>query len=83
MNIAQIVLTELQTIVTEHTPFVIEVDELTLLEELHLESLAFTSLIVALETRIGFIPSPILQGMDFPESVGELIAMYEREKALS
>lgn len=82
MEIRSIVLAQLTSIVDQFSPFPIEVHDETLLDELGLDSVAFTSLLVGLERELGFIPSGILQGLLFPETVGELIETYENEAAL-
>ena len=80
-DIAQIVLAHLKTTVEALTPlpFPDDVDAETPLQTFRLDSVAFTSLLVGLEQELGFIPSDILQGIAFPETVGELIESYVNE----
>lgn len=79
MDIRNLVLLQLATIVGEFTPYSMppDVDDTTLLVNFHLDSVAFTSLLARLEEQIGFIPLGILRGTSFPETVGELVAAYE------
>lgn len=79
--IEQLVLTHLRAIVAEHAFLPVAVDTHTLFDELALDSVAFTALLARLEQALGCIPAALLQGLDYPATVGELIAMYEQEVA--
>lgn len=80
-DLYEIVLAHLKTTVETLTPlpFPDDVDAETPLQTFRLDSVAFTSLLVGLEQELGFIPSEILQGIAFPETVGELIEAYANE----
>ena len=79
MNIREIVLKHLANIVTEHSPvpFPDDVTDDTMLDEFWLDSVAFAALISALEGEVGFVPTDILEGAFYPESIGELVKLYE------
>ncbi len=81
MEIRRIILAQLQLAVEEFTPlpFPSDVDDDMLLDEFRLDSVAFTNLLVGLEQQLGFIPSGMLRGIAFPETVGEFIEAYESE----
>ena len=81
MDIRSIILAQLQTTVEQFSmlPFPTVVDDETVLNDFHLDSVAFTNLLVGLEQQFGFIPMGILRGIAFPQTVGELIAAYEEE----
>lgn len=81
MDTRTIVLGQLQATVEAFTPrpFPPNVKNEKPLNDFHLDSVAFTSLLVALEQQFGFIPIGILRGVAFPQTVGELIAAYEEE----
>jgi acyl carrier protein len=80
-EIHDIILTHLRTTVESLTPlpFPDDVDAETPLQTFRLDSVAFTSLLVGLEQAFGFIPSKILQGIAYPQTVGELIEAYVNE----
>jgi hypothetical protein len=67
--------------VEEHSPlpFPEEIDEEMPLKEFWLDSVAFAGLLTAIEGEVGYIPSTILGGVAFPETIGELIVAYEQE----
>ena len=81
MNLREIVLSRLAAVVQEHSPlpFPDPAPDEMLLEYFWLDSIAFTSLLTTLEAEVGFIPSEVLKGLAFPETIGELIKMYEEE----
>lgn len=83
MQTRTIILSQLQATVEQFSPLpfpdVVE-DEMSL-NDFHLDSVAFTSLLVALEQQFGFIPMDILRGIAFPQTIGELIQMYENNEA--
>ena len=51
----------------------------TRLPELGFDSVAYMALISVLEEKLGFIPEGILDGAKFPETIGELIQIYDAE----
>ena len=81
MEIRTTILQQLQATVEQFSvlPFPAVVDDEMLLNDFHLDSVAFTTLLVGLEQQLGFIPLDILRGIAFPETVGELIAAYGNE----
>ncbi|MEZ4725561.1 MAG: hypothetical protein R3E79_00325 [Caldilineaceae bacterium] len=81
MGIRNTVLEQLRLAVEEFTslPFPEQINDEILLDKFHLDSVAFTNLLVRLEEQIGFIPSGILQGIAYPETIGHLIQAYEDE----
>lgn len=81
METRTIILTHLQTTVEQFTPlpFPAMIEDEMQLNDFHLDSVAFTSLLVALEQQFGFIPTGILRGIAFPQTIGELITAYEVE----
>ncbi|MEM7534633.1 MAG: hypothetical protein AAF639_20810 [Chloroflexota bacterium] len=81
MNIREIVLTQLASIVEESSPlpFPDPVPDDTLIGDFWLDSIAFTNLLAKIEEIVGFIPIEILKGATFPETIGELVEMYESE----
>lgn len=79
MNVRDHVLRHLADIVREHSPESLPeslTDEMGL-DEFWLDSVAFVTLISRLERAVGYIPPPILEGTLYPNTVGELVAMYE------
>ena len=78
MNIREIVKTELATVVTENSPvpFPDEIDDDAPLDEFWLDSIAFASLLTAIEKRVGYIPTEIVEGVFFPTTFGELVSAY-------
>lgn len=81
MNIRKIILTALASVVEEHSPlpFPDPVPDDMLIGDFWLDSIAFTSLLTSIEEGVGFIPVEILKGTTFPETIGEMVEMYERE----
>lgn len=79
MDIRSVVLQQLKATVDDFTPvaFPSEVDDAMRLNDFMLDSVAYTSLLIGLEGALGFIPMKILQGIAFPETIGELITAYE------
>ncbi len=78
INIREIVLAKLATIVEEHSelPFPINVTNTTKLNEFWLDSIAFAALMSELEMVIGYIPEDFFMRTSFPETVGDLVQMY-------
>lgn len=76
-----VILKHLAATVAEHSPlpFPDKIDEAMPLKDFWLDSVAFASMLTAIEGEVGFIPMQILRGKAFPETIGELIAAYERE----
>lgn len=83
MDTRSIVMYHLQATVEAFTPlgFPATADDAMLLQEFMLDSVAYTSLLTALEGEFGFIPMGILRGVAFPETIGELIEAYQAESA--
>lgn len=81
MNIRTIILRQLKVAVEAFTPvsFPDDVSDEMFLDDFWLDSIAFTSLLSALEADLGFIPIGILTGSSFPRTIGELIKLYEDE----
>lgn len=81
MNTRSVILSRLATTVAEHSPFPTPTDfnDDMLLNEFWLSSLGITSLVARLESDLGFVPVGILRGDEFPQTVGELVSMYEAE----
>lgn len=79
MNVRKTVLKHLAAIVGEHSPvpFPDDITDDTMLDEFWLDSVAFAALISALENELGFVPTDILEGAFYPETMGELVTMYE------
>ncbi len=74
-----VVLKHLAATVAKHSPlpFPDEIDEAMSLKDFWLDSVAFFSMLTAIEAQVGFIPKDMLAGVAFPETIGELIAAYE------
>ena len=81
MNLREIILTQLAVVVEEHSslPFPDLISDDIRLEDFWLDSIAYTSLLTAIEHEVGFIPTKILKGVAFPETIGELVEMYESQ----
>lgn len=79
MNIQNIVETQLRLAIAEHSSVPVEFDNESYLDEFQLDSVAFTAMLVQLEAKIGFIPDSMLSGIEYPETVGELVEMYQRQ----
>ena len=78
MDVYHIVLSTLRAKVEHYTslPFPTQVQDTLRLEDLWLDSLAYTSLLDDLEAQLGIIPTKLLQGTWYPETLGELVAAY-------
>lgn len=83
MDVREIVLNELQLVVEKFAslPFPTEVSDEMYLEDFWLDSVAFVSLLAGLENKLGIIPMKMLQGVWFPETIGELVTAYSSELA--
>jgi acyl carrier protein len=81
MDIRAIILHQLKAAVEAFTPvsFPDNVSDEMFLDDFWLDSIAFTSLLSALEADLGFIPIGILTGVSFPQTIGELVKAYEDE----
>lgn len=81
MQIREIVLHHLAAVVEEKSPlpFPEDASDEMSLDDFWLDSIAFTSLVTGIEAELGFIPLPILNGIEFPRTIGELIQAYEDE----
>lgn len=79
MNVRDDVLKHLAAIIKEHSPESLPesfTDEMRL-DEFWLDSVAYVTLISRLEKAVGYIPPPILEGTLYPNTIEELVAMYE------
>lgn len=81
MPVRDVVLKHLSTVVTNHSPlpFPDEASDDALLDDFWLDSIAFAQLITGIEGELGFIPNTILEGVSFPQTIGELVAAYQNE----
>ncbi len=79
MSTREIVQTRLAAVVAEHSPmpFPDAIDDDDELDVFGLDSLAFMSLLTAIEKEVGYIPKPILEGDLYPETFGELVSAYD------
>lgn len=78
MSTRDIVEARLASVVAEHSPmpFPDAIDDDDELDIFGLDSLAFMSLLTAIEGEVGYIPEAILEGDLYPETFGELVAAY-------
>jgi len=60
-------------------PFADDIDDDDELDIYALDSLAFMSLLTAIEKDVGYIPQAILAGDIYPETFGELVAAYDAQ----
>ena len=81
MSTRDIVQTRLAEAVAEYSPmpFPEAIDDDDELDVFGLDSLAFMSLLTAIEKDLGFIPAAILEGDLYPETFGELVAAYDTQ----
>ncbi|MDH3604246.1 MAG: hypothetical protein OEU26_31970 [Candidatus Tectomicrobia bacterium] len=79
MTTREIVLKHLAEVVTEYASFQFpdDVTDATKLGDFWLDSIVYTAFISRLEEEVGYIPSAILEGAFFPETIGDLVSMYE------
>ncbi len=79
MSTRDIVKARLAEVVAEHSPmpFPDAIDDDDELDVFGLDSLAFMSLLTAIEKEVGYIPKPILEGDLYPETFGELVSAYD------
>ena len=78
MNIREIILQELATLVEEFSPlpFPDDVTDETRLDEFWLDSVAFVALLTNLEEKLGILPPAIAQGEVHPKTVGDFVSIY-------
>ena len=79
VNTRDIVQGKLAAVVAEHSPmpFPDAIDDDDELDIFGLDSLAFMSLLTAIEKEVGYIPKPIMEGDLYPETFGELVSAYD------
>lgn len=79
MNIRDICKAKLEAVVAEHSPmpFPDAIDDDDELDIYGLDSVAFMSLLTAIEKDVGYIPKAILAGDIYPETFGELVSAYD------
>lgn len=80
MSTRDICETSLAAVVAEHSPmpFPEAIEDDDELDIFGLDSLAFMSLLTAIEKEVGYIPKPILAGDLYPETFGELVSAYDK-----
>ena len=80
MNIRDVCKDKLAAAVAEHSPmpFPDAIDDDDELDVFGLDSLAFMSLLTAIEKEVGYIPTAILEGDLYPETFGELVTAYDK-----
>ncbi len=59
-------------------PFPDTIEDDDELDVFGLDSLAFMSLLTAIEKEVGYIPNAILEGDLYPETFGELVSAYDK-----
>ena len=81
MDIHAIFLHHLKVTVEKFTPvsFPNEISDEMFLDDFWLDSIAFASLLTAMDAELGFIPAGILTGAVFPRTIGEFVKAYEDE----
>ena len=79
MSTRDICETKLAAVVAEHSPmpFPEAIGDDDELDIFGLDSLAFMSLLTAIEKEVGYIPKAILAGDLYPETFGELVEAYD------
>lgn len=79
MSIRDICKVKLAAVVAEHSPmpFPDAIDDDDELDVYGLDSVAFMSLLTAIEQDVGYIPKAILAGDLYPETFGELVSAYD------
>lgn len=79
MSTRDIAEAKLAAVVAEHSPmpFPEAIDDDDELDVFGLDSLAFMSLLTAIEQEVGYIPKAILEGDLYPETFGELVSAYD------
>jgi len=70
---------KLASVVAEHSPmpFPDSIDDDDELDIYGLDSVAFMSLLTAIEKEVGYIPKAFLSGDLYPETFGELVSAYD------
>jgi acyl carrier protein len=79
MNVRNVVQSQLQRVVAEHSPmpFPEDIEDDDELDFFGLDSLAFMELLIGVEKELGYIPRTILEGDVYPETFGELVSAYD------
>jgi len=79
VSIRDICKIRLEAVVTEHSPmpFPETIDDDDELDIYGLDSIAFMTLLTAMEKEVGYIPKAILAGDLYPETFGELVSAYD------
>jgi acyl carrier protein len=79
MTMREIVVKHVAEVVEAHSsiPFPDDMTDETRLADLWLDSVAYTDLISRLEEAVDYIPTVILEGAFYPETIGELVSIYE------
>jgi len=79
MTMREIVVQHVAEVVEAHSsvPFPDDATDETKLADLWLDSVAYTDLISRLEEAVGYIPTVILDGALYPETIGGLVSLYE------
>lgn len=83
MNIRETVLFHLAETVEKSSPvpFPDDVNDSTRLDEFWLDSVAFAQLISRLDAELGFVPTAILEGAYYPETIREMVMIYEQQRS--
>jgi acyl carrier protein len=78
MTVREIVMKQLAEVVELHSliPFSDDITDDTRLDEFMLDSIAFTALMSQIEEQIGSLTPRETGGMTYPQTIGELVAMY-------
>ena len=79
MTMREIVVKHVAEVVEAHSsiPLPDDMTDETRLADLWLDSVAYTDLISRLEEAVDYIPTVILEGAFYPETIGELVSIYE------
>lgn len=79
MTTREMVLQRLAEVVMEYASFQFpdDVTDITRLGDFWLDSIVYTAFISRMEEAVGYIPPAILEGAFFPETIGDLVRMYE------
>jgi hypothetical protein len=81
MSISETVLAQIYKVAAEHNKTLAPLTDGLLLQESGLDSLCFAILVTRLEDVTGTDPFSGADGTKFPETIGDLIALYERAAA--
>ncbi len=79
MNTREIVLQHLAEVIDAYGsfPFPDDVTDETKLDVFWLGSVVYTAFISRLEEEVGYISAAILEGAAYPETIGDLVRLYE------